>query len=263
MITVDNKPLDAASLISGYQEGSIERTVLKKMSSGADRYNYDSLDALRFELQLRKEIVRAAKELYASGFAFEIFRESRANQDYWIRHQDGGFELKRGVRPSNAIRDIFINGSDYGTECATAIPIIYYKALLEVFGEAAFDRLFDDIYLMNWHRLSRELRSSGVMQRVQDHLPGDRRYFTNPDVDPKTPEWQGENVIDLGDGRYYGHGIGIHRAEAIIAALNENRRAGADREAYLMDTAGRPDFKYLSGLYQRTVPAAADSRQSA
>ncbi len=263
MIYIDNKPLDAAILTNEYAEGSIEKTLIRKMMSGDDRYAYDTLDELRFELMMRREIIRAAKELDRSGFAFEVFRDSRANPDYWIRHNDGGFEIKRGVKPSTAIRDIFDNGSEYGTECATAIPIIYYKALLEIFTTSDFDRLFGSIYLMNWHNLSRALRSSGVMQGVKDILPGDRLYFANPDVDPITPELQGENVIDLGDGRYYGHGIGIQRAETIINILNRNRRRGADREAYLMESAGRPDFKYLSSLYHGAVSPAAEGRRSA
>lgn len=263
MIYVGNKPFDTAALLNEYPGGGIERSILNKMASGGDSYEYDTVDELKFELRMRGEIVRAAKELNRSGLAFEVFRDSRANPDYWIRRGDGGFELRRGVKPSDAIRDIFKNGSEYGTECATAIPIVYYKALLEIFPEDDFNRLFSEIHLMNWHRMSRELRSAGVMRPARDRLPGDRLYFANPDVDPRTPEWQGENVIDLGDGRFYGHGIGIHRGGRIIAALNENRRPGAGREAYLMDTAGRPDFKLLARLYQRAITSAADSRQTA
>jgi protein-glutamine gamma-glutamyltransferase len=247
-----------------FPEGSVERSVLRQLSSSNEKYTYDTLEELRFELRMRSEIVDASKKLNRSNLAFEVFRESRANPDYWIRHDDGGFELKRGVKPSAAIRDIFDNGSEYGTECATAMIIVYYKALLEIFPEQAFDRLFRNIYLMNWHNLSRELRSVGAMRQVGGHLPGDRRYFANPDVDPETPEWQGENVIDLGDGRYYGHGIGIHRAGTIIDALNRNRREGAGREAFLMDTAGRPDFIYLAKLHASATPAAAsEERQTA
>jgi protein-glutamine gamma-glutamyltransferase len=263
MIIIDGKPLDAAPLLNEYPAGSVESSVLEIMSTGNDKYIYDSLDELRFELNMRREIVNAAKELNRSGLDFEVFRKSRANPDYWIRHDDGGFELKRGVKPSAAILDILDNGSEYGTECATAMMIVYYKALLGVFPAEAFDRLFQNIYLMNWHNLSRELRSAGLMRKAGDSLPGDRRYFSNPDVDPETPEWQGENVIDLGDGRYYGHGIGIHQAGTIIDELNRNRRQGADREAYLMDTVGRPDFKQLANLYTGVMPAAAEERQTA
>lgn len=262
MILIDNKPLDAA-ITNDYPEGSIERIVLNKLINSDVKYTYDTLGALKFELRMRKEIVDAANALNKSGIAFEVFRESRCNPDYWIRQENGGFKLKRGVKPSDAIRDIFKNSSEYGTECATAIQIIYYKALLEIFPEDSFNRLFNDIYLMNWHNLSRELRGTGMMHREKDYLPGDRRYFANPDVDPKTPEWQGENVIDMGDGLYYGHGIGKHRAQAIIDALNDNRRENAEKEAYLMDSAGRPDFIKLAALYEKAIGDVSTTRLTA
>jgi ubiquitin len=77
---------------------------------------------------------------------------------------------------------------------------------------------------MNWH-YDRDL---GVVysQGPGDFFPGDCRYFKNPDVNPETPQWQGENVIDLNDGKYYGHGIGIRTADEIINALNERRKEG-------------------------------------
>lgn len=263
MIVVDNKPLDTASIIGEYASNSVERTVLNKLSASDKSYTYDSLEVLKFELRMRKEIVKAANELNKSNLSFEIFRESRCNPDFWRRRDDGGFELRSGVRPSAAIRDIFINSEEYGTECATAMQIIYYKALLEIFPEEAFNRLFDDIYLMNWHNLSRALRRTGTMHREKDYLPGDRRYFANPDVDPSTPEWQGENVIDMGDRLYYGHGVGKHRAEVFIDALNQSRREDADREAYLLDSAGRPDFSYLWELYDKAVTDTGAVRQTA
>lgn len=256
MIYINDKPADTAALIKDYPENSVERAVINTLSSSGKKYAYGSLNELKFELRLRKEIVRAAHELNKSGLSFEVFRESKCNPDYWKRHNDGGFELKPDVKASDAILDIYKNGSKYGTECATAMQIVYYKALLSVFPEDAFNKMFKGIYLMNWHRVSEELHDIGIMHRENDYLPGDRRYFANPDVNPETPEWQGENVIDMGNGLYYGHGIGMHKADAIIDALNRNRRNGAQKEAYLMDLAARPDFKRLSALYDTAAAAS-------
>jgi protein-glutamine gamma-glutamyltransferase len=253
MIIIDNKPLDTAALTSEYTGNGVEKVILKKLSDSTETYAYDSLEQLKFELRLRREIINAANALNRSGLDFEIFRESRCNPSYWKRGEDGGFALKADVKAGDAIRDIYQHGSKYGTECATAMQIVYYKALLEVFPEEAFNKMFTSIYLMNWHRIESELRETGIMRSVKDFLPGDRRYFANPDVDPETPEWQGENVIDLDGGLYYGHGIGKHRADEIIRALNRNRRRNAEKEAYLMDSAGRPDFRRLYALYKKAV----------
>jgi protein-glutamine gamma-glutamyltransferase len=219
------------------------------LERSAQGYSYDSAEELDFELNLRREIVNCAGILARSGLQFETFRNSYCNGQYWIRTSDGGFDLRRGMPASLGIRDMYRSGGKYGTECATAMQIVYYGALLNVVGEQAFNKRFRDISLMNWRRISEALRETGYMSREYDYLPGDRRYFANPDVRLETPEWQGENVIDLGDGTYYGHGVGILRGADIIDDLNGNRRPGAQRSAYLMNNAGRPSFKKLYGMF--------------
>jgi protein-glutamine gamma-glutamyltransferase len=68
-----------------------------------------------------------------------------------------------------------------------------------------------------------------------------------------TPEWQGENAIDMGDGTYYGHGIGIRDEETMIKILNRFRVKGSNVSAYLMKTATRPDF---AGLFRIQTASA-------
>lgn len=240
--------------IGEFAPGSIEGIILNALASSSSKNVYDSAEQLKFELTMRREIIEASKQLYRSGLGFEIFRETRCNPDYWKRTAEGGFLLKDGVKSSQAIMDIYKNGSKYGTECATAMMIVYYKALLTIYGESLFDRTFPKIELMNWHHIDRLLQEVGYISKRDVYLPGDRRYFANPDVDPLTPQWQGENVIDLSGDKYYGHGLGIHNAEAIIRALNENRSEDADESAHLLDSAGLPNFKRLFDIYRR--PAA-------
>ncbi len=126
------------------------------------------------------------------------------------------------------------------------MQIVYFITLIEIFPEHVFNSMFPTIILMNLHDIARELRETGYVQQATGFIPSGRLYFGKPDVDPKTPEWQGENVIDLGNGPYYGHGIGIHVADGFKSALNENRRAGAGKTAYLMDSAGRPALRGYS-----------------
>jgi len=161
--------------------------------------------------------------------------------------------LKKEVKPSDAINDIFINTRRYATECATAIVMLYYKAVLESYSAELFNKTFTEITLMNWQEMD-EIMGVATYRKLADYIPGDCRYFRNPDVNPLTPEWQGENAIDLGNGDYYGHGIGIGKQEKIIAALNANRIEDAQASAYLMDTATRPDFEDLYQYKKNAVP---------
>ena len=124
MIIIGNNPVDASTIGAEFPRGSVESTIIKILSESTQKYQYDSINELKFELQLRKEIINAANALYGSRLAFQIFRKSTCNPAFWNRTVDGGFELKSGVNPSDAINDIFINSSMYGTECATASRIV-------------------------------------------------------------------------------------------------------------------------------------------
>lgn len=241
-----------SAFIDQYPPNSTERKVIEILSSSNHTYRYESVNHLKVELDLRANIVKASRELFYSGIGFRTFRNSVCNPAYWIRNEDGGFTSRDDVPPSEAIEDIYKNGRRYGTECATAIIILYFKAVLNVFPRDVFNQLFPKIHLMNWQQLDSNL-AIAYFRNPTDYLPGDCRYVKNPDVNPLTPEWQGENAIDLGNGLYYGHGIGIKTVNEIIAALNRNRRPGATESAYLMDSVNRLGFSRLASLYQRLV----------
>lgn len=245
MIELISGEFNAQSFLSQYTSGSAESEMLNKLDKSTHTYKYPDLDELTFEIKTRRAIINASLDLYRARLAFRTFQDSKCNEDFWRRMPNGGFALKQGVKPSDAINDIFRNTRKYGTECATAIVIVYYKAVLDVYDASLFNKAFTEIILMNWQQMD-ELLGVATYRKLPDYIPGDCRYFRNPDVNPLTPEWQGENAIDLGNSRYYGHGIGITDADRIIAALNQNRVADSTISAYLMDTATRPDF---SGLY--------------
>ncbi len=227
----------------------VEKKVLETMSAASRSYRFTAQEELLFELGLRKNIINASNELYRARLRFRTFRDSECNPDFWDRTEEGGFSLKAGIKPSDAILDIYARGRRYGTECATAIVIVYYKAVLDSYKPELFDQSFPGIYLMNWQHVNQHL-GVATQRDPGEYFPGDCRYFANPDVDPLTPEWQGENAIDLGTGQYYGHGIGIMNADGIIAALNANRISGSEVSAHLLETATRPNFRKL---YSATV----------
>lgn len=245
MIRINGNTITIADLGSRLRSGSIKQRIAGEMINSDTVYTYPSLGILNFELGSRASIVNMSERLNNSLFTFRLFKDSMCNQAYWDRTYEGGFRLKREVNPHEAIRDILKNSKLYGTECATAIVIVFYLGLVEVMPEGLFDRLFADIYLMDWKYLDRDLgvRTYGG---AKNSLPGDCLYFINPDVNTETPEWQGENVIQLLDGYYYGHGIGIATANVIIRELNRNRFPGSQNSAYLLDQIVKPDFRYLA-----------------
>jgi protein-glutamine gamma-glutamyltransferase len=201
-----------------------------------------NMNAIQFERITRIRVVQAALALNQSGVRFEVFEKSHCNEQYWTRTANGGFLLKASVQPSVAIRDIFVSGPLYGFECATAIVIIFYKAVLESIGEEAFDRRFGSLYLRDWH-YDADLRL--IITEGQSAKVGDVVYFKNPDVNPLTPQWQGENAVVLSDHRYYGHGVGVVSGREIIASLNRARIPGSDVSAYLTNTVVQLDYLYL------------------
>lgn len=248
MIKISGNIVTRDEIVAQYPSNSLERKIAEQLSSSEDVYNYDSLNQLKFDIRLRVNIVGSARELNRSALSFTTFRRSKCNRDYWQRTAEGGFLLRENIKASDAIRDIFINSSKYGTECATAIVIIYYKALLNLLPEELFNEMFPSIYLLDWQYINKNLYVESY-GNITEFFPGDCQYFKNPDVNPATPEWQGENVINLGNGTYYGHGIGITNANGIIRTLNRNRRRGATESAFLTDSVTRLNSKQIFDKY--------------
>lgn len=225
--------------------GSVERIILQRMNEDRIIYSYQLLEELSFELQMRKQIMLSARAMNQSHVQFEPFEKSRCNPSYWELMNTGGFQLKPGVRPSDAIQDIYTNSSQYAFECATAIIMIYYHAALNRLDEPIFNQIFQNIYLYSWH-FDPDL---GLNTIYSEHLiPGDVVYFNNPDFHLETPWWRGGNAVVLEDGMYYSHGLGIRTAQQMIDELNASRNPGSTHSAYMENLVTRPSFKGLASF---------------
>lgn len=248
MIEISRKPFNPDYLSSEYLSDAVKKKTLDILNSSSHIYFYSTYRELKFELDLRSSIVESARDLYTSKIIFREFRLSKCNKDFWERTKNGGFLLLKNIIPSEAINDIFLNGKNYGTECATAVVIIFYKALLDTLGKTIFNKSFPSIFLMDWLYAGDNFDIFRY-DNPRDFLPGDCRYFMNPDVNILFPEWRGENTIDLGDGTFFGHGIGIKDAENIVKSLNRRRKIAAKTSAYILESANRLDFKYFYKIY--------------
>jgi protein-glutamine gamma-glutamyltransferase len=240
----------------------LELAIYHKKKNSAVEYRYESIDALLFELHMRTRIVESARSLNKSGASFAGFAKSRCNEAFWQRTEYGGFRLKSGVAPQDAIRDIFANGRLYAFECATAMVIVLYKAVLDSIDPKQFDVLFSNLLLFDWQYDS-DLRLIDRKQ-TKEAVAGDVLYLENPEFSPTTPWWRGENVIKLENDLYYGHGIGIAPMETFVAVLNKFRKPGSTKSAFLTDDFTHPDFSYLrrfqSGVREKPVIAKVGAR---
>ncbi|MGE6486831.1 protein-glutamine gamma-glutamyltransferase [Paenisporosarcina sp. NPDC076898] len=243
MIQISGVPFQQSDL---WTAGSIERLIVEKMMEQTVVYSYESIAELSFELILRKNIIASARAMHQSNPRFETFANARSNPQYWQLTSSGGFLLKNGVKPSEAIQDIYLNSEQYAFECATAMVIIFYDAVLKSIGESLFNQLFqNNIYLYSWQYDSElQIRPYYSFQS----LPGDVIYFKNPEFDPQTPQWRGENAVALEDSTYFGHGLGIMTSEKIIDELNLRRKPESTQSAYLTNVIGRPSFKHLAKI---------------
>lgn len=245
MIKISHSFIDFSTLWNELRLNKLQLEIVERMSVSQVVFSYDSLHQLKFELKLRNDIVESAKALNDSGVSFASFKKSRCNAAYWNLTKYGGFQLRYGVKPSDAIQDIFMNGSKYAFECSTAMVIVFYQAVLHSIGKRSFNQLFADILLLDW-QYDKDLGLITQTITKTEVLPGDVLYFDNPDYNPETPEWRGENVVFLGNGTYYGHGIGITGATEMFYFLNTQRKPDARHLAYLMDMVVRPGFASLA-----------------
>lgn len=83
---------------------SVECVIIQRMHENPVVYWYQSMDELSFKLKLRKNSIVSARSMNQGHAQFAIFSKSRCNPQYWLLTNAGGFQLRHGVKPSNAIR---------------------------------------------------------------------------------------------------------------------------------------------------------------
>lgn len=249
MIKIEGKAYSLTDLLVSDQ---IEKIIVEKLQQDPAVHSYTSVDELLFEINFRKNIILSARLMNSSYARFADFHEAQCNPYFWILTPMGGFLQRPDVRSSDAIEDIFIHSYYYAFECATAIIIIYYSALLRTIGRERFNYFFPQLFLYSWYT---DPKFDVLTEDVRTFIPGDVVYFNNPDVHPLNLQWRGENAVLLEDNTYFGHGVSIQTAQNIIAMLNQERIPGSITSAYLMNLATRPSFKSLFSLIQskRTI----------
>ena len=94
MIQLSGRPFNYSNI---WHAGSVERKTVQTMIEDPLVHSYGTIDELRFELNLRKNIIASARAMNESDMDFEIFSTSRCNPKYWIVTETGGFRLRDDV----------------------------------------------------------------------------------------------------------------------------------------------------------------------
>jgi hypothetical protein len=202
--------------------------------------------SLAEQTRVSKAMVDASEKMHSAGVPFAITTNHKANADVWTVGAGGTLELKPGVKPSEALEDIAKNPSKYGYECATGLVVVYYQAILDLIGPEDFDRIASDLIVGPW-QMEDSLASlmvnrhpkpgQGTETDLGDHtlVPGNYYYFRNWDVtdEARARGWQGENVIYLGEGRFYGHGIGLGDGSMFVGKLAGEMKPGGKTPSLL------------------------------
>jgi protein-glutamine gamma-glutamyltransferase len=241
MIQIAGRPFQQ---MNSLDQDSVENRIASKMADAGTVYSYPSNNDFLFELKYRKNMMGSAKQMSEGKAVFTTFAYAACNPFYWNLTETGGFMLKKGVNPSDAVRDIFTNSQQYAFECATACVIIFYHAILNTIPQSDFNRIFQNLYLYSWHTDP----DLGIHTFYGDHiLPGDVVYFNNPDYSPENPWYRGVNAVVMEDGQYFGHGLGIMSGDKIIDFLNEMRKEGSSQPAHLSNLITRLSFNSAAG----------------
>lgn len=208
-----------------------------------------TLGKRRFEqLLISAHVVQSAIRLDKSQVQFANYSgEDKANNKLWSMGYGGRITVRQHTSTTQAVSDVFgKNSSKYAFECATAAHLIYLNAIQGRIGAKKFDSAAPRLSVFRWDAPKKSgqdlidgtgkggpLRLSSKGPFAKEVWPGDRVYFNNPHFEPSFTAGQGENTIFLGDGRYFGHGLGIKSKEQIIKKLNNLRKPGATKKAYM------------------------------
>jgi protein-glutamine gamma-glutamyltransferase len=245
--------LDPGDTVEIKRKNRVQKTRL-----GDERFN---------DIKLRTLIVKAAHGLAASGAVFSGSSETDAvNGKLWTMAYGGRIQARKFLRggllgsPANALNDIFKNGNKYGFECATAMMVIFHKAILEMVGSKEFDEMFTEPNYLRFFRWDLKdddyLALEKITKKAGTLVPGTHYYFRNPDASEENSAFRGENVIYLGKNEagadlFYAHGIFgadqtyVVTRDEIMDTLRRLRKPGSRVEPHLLEFSYSLDANQL------------------
>lgn len=214
------------------------------------RLVHTTLSETRYQTaRMQLSVVKATRDFASANVGFSgRWKDDKVNTALWSLKYSGEMSVRAGQKPSEAIADIFKNGRSYAFECATGTMVILYKAILDRVGPDDFDAAFPRLKIKRWDNKPELFKAAERVGDLPGYMAGDHTYFKNPDFAPEHSAWQGENVIYLGDGQYFGHGVGYATEDDVLDTLDALRKPDATTPAFRDDFELRLDGKKIAAL---------------
>jgi hypothetical protein len=152
---------------------------------------------LRLHVLAREKIVG-----FAEQFKVPFGTMEKWSAEFWTRFR---LDYITKGSPYTAVSDIFNNPKSYELMCGNAMLMVIARGVAEALGQKAFDELIDVARVGNWPLRIRK-RDEGIGEET-DWVPGDYGYIENQSEKKERGE-EGENIIYLGNGRFWGQAPG-------------------------------------------------------
>jgi hypothetical protein len=179
--TAETVVVTVLQLILLYLKDDLESEIIKGILASGRKLDLWGTDkemeqSLRAHIDARKGVVEFAE---ANRFQFDPGK-TRMNPDYWEETDAPEWALKPGVSREEAYKDLHKHPEEYALGCKQATSIT-------MFAGSGFSEIVEDLNV-----------------RPGDWIPGDWGYIRNIGTGKIDPGEEGENIIYLGSGRFWG-----------------------------------------------------------
>jgi hypothetical protein len=230
---------------AGEQEGQLDpNDVIKYVDPETGQWAVSLVGDEYFDMQFRGATIDACNQfndgMNSGRLSFEgDMTKQQYNEEFWEPVTIEGREfwrVKEGINPSDAINDVFENGS-YTLDCAASTNMVALKAEMDTIGVDNFNSDYNGLTMSGW-TVGTDKHGTGQLEfdlngpldyysgdahnndgNAEDLRPGDFVYFRNLDVEYGSAANQGENAFYMGNNEngepvFFGNPIGMATGES-------------------------------------------------
>jgi|GEM_PF-3246662 len=211
-----------------YSHGDLDGEILATMIRSKRNFQITdgTIQNLALHVFARRQVVEATK-----AFSAPFQGGNNLNPKFWQLDPRG--KILSTNDPSGAVDNVFDDGASNPMACGPGEIFCHLKGTLDAYrneglggpGEGAFDNDSGGLTTDSTNKINdknlfnrRAFVYDSVVPDPDDWVPGDGGYVENTSI-PKGIE-AGENVIYVGGGQWWGHGLGNDTLQGIVATVD-------------------------------------------